>query len=303
MSSFNGSGTFSISGVGLPYTSGTTISSAVANQLNTDLATGLSTCILKDGTQSVTANIPFNNYNINNISSVGIGTTAPTYPLHIKSGATDLFFVNSSGVANAASFIPTSSTVPTNGMYLSASNTLAFATNSTIRLSISSSGNVAATGNITSTGNATASAFIPSGSTAPTDGMYLSATNTVSFASNSTLRFSVNTSGTITSGSSSANYFIPTSTTVPTFGIYATASNSFGFSTSSANRLTIGSTGNITPTAGTTSMASGFMCIPSAAGAPTGVPSVGAGFVPMYYDSTNNQFYVYNGAWKKVALT
>lgn len=62
MSSFNGSGTFNISGVGLPYTSGTTISSAVANQLNTDLATGLSNCITKDGQQSLTANIPFNNY-------------------------------------------------------------------------------------------------------------------------------------------------------------------------------------------------------------------------------------------------
>ena len=42
----------------------------------------------------------------------------------------------------ANSFIPSSSTVPTNGMYLSAANTLDFATNTTNRLKITSGGNV-----------------------------------------------------------------------------------------------------------------------------------------------------------------
>ena len=42
------------------------------------------------------------------------------------------------GSLTGGSFIPTSSTVPTNGMYLSASNVLAFATNSTPALTISS---------------------------------------------------------------------------------------------------------------------------------------------------------------------
>lgn len=45
-----------------------------------------------------------------------------------------------SGNLTAASFIPSSSTVPTNGMYLSAANTVAFATNSTTRGNINSSG-------------------------------------------------------------------------------------------------------------------------------------------------------------------
>ena len=71
MSGFNGSGTFNISGIGLPYVSGTTISSSVANTLNTDIATGLSTCILKDGTQTITADIPFSN---NKITSLGTGS-------------------------------------------------------------------------------------------------------------------------------------------------------------------------------------------------------------------------------------
>ena len=45
-----------------------------------------------------------------------------------------------SSTATATAFIPTGSSVPTNGMYLSAANTLNFATNTTNRLSISSTG-------------------------------------------------------------------------------------------------------------------------------------------------------------------
>jgi hypothetical protein len=59
MSSFNGTGTFQISGTGLPFVAGTTISETVANQLNTDLAAGLTNCICKDGQQVATAQIPF----------------------------------------------------------------------------------------------------------------------------------------------------------------------------------------------------------------------------------------------------
>ena len=70
-----------------------------------------------------------------------------------------------------------------------------------------------------------------------------------------------------------------------------------------ANVMQIYGNGNIAPTSGTTAMASGFFHIPAAAGAPTGAPTNPSGTVPMYYDTTNNHFYVYNGAWKKVALT
>ena len=56
--SFSG-GTFSINTTGQPVVSGTTISASVFNALTADLATGLSTCILKDGTQTTTAPIPF----------------------------------------------------------------------------------------------------------------------------------------------------------------------------------------------------------------------------------------------------
>jgi len=48
--------------------------------------------------------------------------------------------VTTTGISTAASFIPTSATVPTNGIYLSAANTVALATNSTGRVFIDSSG-------------------------------------------------------------------------------------------------------------------------------------------------------------------
>lgn len=50
-----------------------------------------------------------------------------------------------------------------------------------------------------------------------------------------------------------------------------------------------------------TAMTKGFMNIPGGAGAPSGVPANTTGF-PMYYDSTNNYLYVYNGAWKRVSF-
>jgi hypothetical protein len=67
-------------------------------------------------------------------------------------------------------------------------------------------------------------------------------------------------------------------------------------------QFTVTSTGNLHGTSGTTAMTNGFFYIPSAAGAPSGVPTAIAGRVPMYYDTTNNNFYIYNGAWKKILL-
>lgn len=74
-------------------------------------------------------------------------------------------------------------------------------------------------------------------------------------------------------------------------------------SAASAEKMRITSAGNIYGVSGTTSMTDGFFYIPSAAGAPSGTPTAVSGHVPMYYDTTNNKFYVYNSAWKGVTLT
>jgi hypothetical protein len=52
-----------------------------------------------------------------------------------------------------------------------------------------------------------------------------------------------------------------------------------------------------------TTMTSGFVHIPKAAGIPTGVPTAITGYAPMYLDTANNRLYVYNGsAWKYATL-
>jgi len=56
---FNGSGTFQINTAGQPVVDGTTVSATVFNALTADLATGLSTCVTKDGQTTVTAGISF----------------------------------------------------------------------------------------------------------------------------------------------------------------------------------------------------------------------------------------------------
>jgi len=79
MSGYNGSGIWVVSGAGLPYTSNTTISSTVANTFNTDLATGLSTAICKDGQSTPTANIPLGGFKLTNVGAATLAGDALTY--------------------------------------------------------------------------------------------------------------------------------------------------------------------------------------------------------------------------------
>ena len=71
--SFNGSGTFVINSSGQPVVANTVISTTVFNALTADLATGLSTCITKDGQTTPTANIPMGTFKFTNL---GVGSAA-----------------------------------------------------------------------------------------------------------------------------------------------------------------------------------------------------------------------------------
>ena len=54
--------------------------------------------------------------------------------------------------------------------------------------------------------------------------------------------------------------------------------------------------------AAATNATGGFFYLRTCAGAPTGVPTAITGYQPFIYDSTNNNLYTYNGAWKKVGM-
>ncbi len=56
---FNGSGVFSSTTAGIPVVTGTTISSTVQNTWQTELDTGLTDCVTKDGQSTTSARIPF----------------------------------------------------------------------------------------------------------------------------------------------------------------------------------------------------------------------------------------------------
>ena len=69
--SFNGSGTFQINTAGQPVVAGTVITATAFNALTADLATGLSTCVTKDGQTTMTANLPMGG---NKLAGLGAGT-------------------------------------------------------------------------------------------------------------------------------------------------------------------------------------------------------------------------------------
>ena len=76
-------------------------------------------------------------------------------------------------------------------------------------------------------------------------------------------------------------------------------------STAGTSRLDCDANGNVAvnTAAIATNATNGFLYIPSCAGAPSGTPTTKTGLVPMVYDSSNNKFYIYNGAWKSVTLS
>jgi hypothetical protein len=106
--SFNGSGTFLINSAGQPVVTNTIISSTAFNALTADLATGLSTCLTKDGQSTPTANIKLGGYKLTNVGAPTLsgdalvfGQAATVSGVTIT-GLTGLVKANGSSAATAA---------------------------------------------------------------------------------------------------------------------------------------------------------------------------------------------------------
>ena len=87
--SYNGSGTFNINTAGQPVVTGTIISSTAFNLLTSDLASGLSTALTKDGQTTPTANIPMGTFKITGLGAGTAATDAAQYG-QLQKGATTI---------------------------------------------------------------------------------------------------------------------------------------------------------------------------------------------------------------------
>lgn len=193
-----------------------------------------------------------------------------------------------------ASFIPAGSSVPVNGMFLPAADTVAVSTASTERMRIDSSGNVGI-------------GVVPLSNLHIARGSADAATFTLANSNSNAASLSMYAAGSTAYGLTGwPNASVIESVSAGNGGFVISAfSGPILLQTggSRTERMRVDINGNVYAKAGTTSMTDGFFYIPAAAGAPSGAPTSVSGRAPMYYDSTNNNFYVYNGAWKKVSLT
>jgi hypothetical protein len=174
---------------------------------------------------------------------------------------------------SAAGVAVTGSTIPANGMYLPAANTLGISTNNLNAVRVESNGNVGI-----SEGNAPTQvlSLYRGGST-----QVVVSTGNANTGLNGTL-FGVDTAG---------NAIIS----------QTQAALTMTFSNAGLNRVVITAAGNVSVGAGgvATSATDGFLYVPTCAGTPTGTPSTVTGFAPIVVDTTNNKLYFYSGGqWR-----
>ena len=110
--SYNGSGTFQINTSGQPVVTGTVISSTAFNALTSDLATGLSTAITKDGQTTTTTRIPF---------AQGINSSLATDSTSTSTGS--IITVGGVGIAKAL-YVGTTANIAGNVLVGTTSTTL-----------------------------------------------------------------------------------------------------------------------------------------------------------------------------------
>jgi hypothetical protein len=110
--SFNGSGTFGINATGYPIQPEDLAYSTVFNAIMTELETGLSQCITKDGQTTLTQNLSLSGKNITNLLSA----TALTHAMSLYNGMvnTGTYVSTVGGTVDAITLTPSPSVASAN---------------------------------------------------------------------------------------------------------------------------------------------------------------------------------------------
>lgn len=221
----NGSGTYVLP-AGNPVVTGTPISSAVQNTTMTDIATALTLSLPRDGQAAMTGALPMGGQDILNAGNI-----------------------TATANLNAAALIPTGSSVPVNGLYLPSAGVLGFAGASASLGSWSASA-------------LTAPSFVPTA--VAVNGLGLSAANTPGLYSNSTLRWSVNSTGNHTFVAPSSGVPVTVNSTSATRADFNTTSGTGGYVTLSNSGTIAGYIGTGSGTIAGAALAD--LCLASATG-------------------------------------
>lgn len=100
-------GTFSLTTAGLPYVTGTTISSTVANNLNTELQTGINQTVNKDGSNAWTGNLNAGGFKVLNLGAATLVSDAARAS-QVQNGALNILtgVTGVTTIAGAAAITP-----------------------------------------------------------------------------------------------------------------------------------------------------------------------------------------------------
>ena len=146
--SFNGSGTFSLV-AGNPVVTNTTVSSTVHNNTMTEIASGLSNAICKDGQTTITANIPMAGYKFTGLAAGSANGNSLRYEQLFTTSDVDL--LGPIGMTNGSVSAPSLrfTNADTTGIYYGTENTLKIACNGTESVQFSANGITLTQGRIT----------------------------------------------------------------------------------------------------------------------------------------------------------
>lgn len=217
------------------------------------------------------------------------------------------------GTSTGAKIIPSGGTASGNGMYLPATNTLAWSTDGLERFRISNVGYVGIgatpdtlvhisggtslagrTLKLESVNSSASQPFVVNFNRTTTTGSSIQTTGSINFTRTLTDSTSSTAASVVVYGNNNAG---------SQTGIYRVdASTQQEFYINGVEKAKITSSGNVVAGASValaTNATDGFLYVPTCAGTPTGVPTSITGMAPIVVDTTNNRLYFYSsGSWR-----